>query len=129
MDKPLAPENQNILIEDALQTYPLVPMPRDLSAEVPRRIQTVPAPRPFQLAWHDIVLGVILSLCAGAVWFSLDHLPPLVVAQIHKESILFYQRLLVNARWLIPAVSFGMAAFLAALTLPYLGKELIKKSV
>ena len=128
MDNPLTPENQNILIEDALQTYPMAAMPRDITADVMRRIQTVPAPRPFRLTWNDFVLGIILALCVGAIWFSLDHLPPLAVALIRKESILFYQHILVNARWLIPSLSFGLAALLSALTIPYLRQELTKRS-
>lgn len=129
MDNPLTPEQQNILIEDALHTYPLASMPRDLTVDVMARIQTIPAPRPFRLAWSDLVLAVFISLCIGALWFSLYNLPPLVVVQIRKESILFYQYLLVNARWLIPVVSFGLAAFLSALTIPYLRGELMKNSL
>ena len=128
MDNPLTPEQQKIAIEDALQTYPLASMPRDISAEVMRRIQTIPAPRPFRLLWSDLALSIIISLCIGAIWFGLQQLPPIIVAQIRKESILFHQYLLVNARWLVPALSFGIAAFLAALTIPYLRQELMKKS-
>ena len=126
MDSPLTPEKQNSILEDALHTYPMAPMPRDLTVDVISRIQAIPTPRPFRLTWSDILLSIILSLCVGAVWFGLNHLPPIVVAQIRKESILLYQQILVNARWLIPALSFGLAAFLAALTLPYLRRELIK---
>jgi hypothetical protein len=128
MDNPLTPEKKNIAIEDALHAYPMAPMPRDITADVLTRIQTVPAPRPFRLTWNDIVLSLVIVLCLGAVWFSLSHLPPLLVAQLRKESILFYQHLLVNARWLLPAVSFGLAGFLAALTIQYLRQELVNKS-
>ena len=128
MDKPLTPGNQDIFIEDALRTYPLAPMPRDLTADVMARIQTAPASRPFRLTWNDIVPGIILFLCVGALWFSFDHLPPLVVAQIRKETILFYQHLLVNARSLLPTLFFGIAACLAASTIPYLRRELLKNS-
>lgn len=128
MDNPLTPDKQNIVIEDALQTYPMASMPRDITADVMRRIQTIPAPRPFWLTWSDLALGIVISLCIGAVWFSLDHLPPIVIAQARKESILLYQHILVNARWLIPAVSFSLAAFLSALTIPCLRQELIKES-
>lgn len=128
MDNSLTPEIQTIVIEDALHTYPVMPMPRDITADVMSRIQTIPAPHPFRLAWNDLALAVILSVCIGAVWFSLYHLPPLAVAQIRKESILFHQHILVNARWLIPAFSFGLAGFLSALTIPYLRRELMKKS-
>ena len=128
MDNPLTPGKKNIAIEDALRTYPLASMPRDITADVMRRIQTVPAPRPFRFTWNDLALGLVISLCLGALLFSLQQLPPIVVAMIRKESILFYQYLLVNARWMIPAVSFGLAGFLAALTIPYLRQELGKRS-
>jgi hypothetical protein len=120
---------QQILLSDALHTYPLASMPRDISVDVLARIQTVPAPRLFRLAWSDVVLAFVLSLCIGAIWFSVYNLPPIIVAQIRKESILFYQYLLVNARWLIPMVSFSLAGLLLALTLPYLKQELTRKSV
>ena len=128
MDNSLTPEQQNIVVEDALHTYPVAEMPRDIAMDVMSRIQTIPTPRPFRLTWSDIVLALVLSLCIGAIWFSVYNLPPIIVAQIRKESILFYQYLLVNARWLVPLVSFGLAGFLAALTLPYFKQELMQKS-
>ena len=126
MDNPLTPEQQKNPIDDALHTYPLASMPRDITLDVMARIQTLPTPHPFRLSWSDLVLALVLSLCIGAIWFSLNNLPPLVVAQIRKESILFYQQIIVNARWLIPVLSFGLAAFFAALTLPVLRRELLK---
>ena len=126
MDNPLTPDQQTVVINDALDTYPLAPMPRPVTAEVMARIKTIPAPRPFHLTFNDLVLALIFSVCIGAMLFSINHLPPLVVAQIRKESILLYQYLLVNMRWLIPALSFGLAAFLSALTIPYLRRELLK---
>ena len=126
MDNPLTPEQQNVLLEDALQIYPIVQMPRDITADVMARIQTAPAPRPFRLTWSDFLVSLVLLICIGTVWFSLQNLPPLVIAQIRKESILLYQQILVNTRWLIPMLSFGLAAFFAALTIPYLRRELMK---
>jgi hypothetical protein len=120
------PEKQNLAIEDALRTYPVVPMPRDISIDVLSRIQALPAPRPFRLTWTDLILGMVLAICIGALWFSLQNLPPLVVAQIRKESILLYQQILVNAHWLIPMLAFSLAGFFAALTIPYLKRELMK---
>lgn len=126
MDNPLTPQKQNIAVEDALHTYPLAEIPRDITKDVMSRIQTIPAIRPFRLAWSDLLLAFVLSLCVGAIWFSVYYLPPLIVAQIRKESILFYQYLLVNARWLIPMISFSVAGLLIALTLPYLKRELTR---
>ncbi|RPJ18537.1 MAG: hypothetical protein EHM33_31885 [Chloroflexi bacterium] len=128
MDNPLTPEKQNAVIEDALHTYPIASMPRDMTSAVMARIQTIPVARPFRLTWNDLALSIVISVCIAAVWFGVSNLPPLVVAQIRKESILLYQHILVNARWLIPALSFGLAAFFAALTIPYLRQELLKKS-
>ena len=125
MDNSLTPDKQNLAIEDALRTYPIAPMPRDLSVDVLSRIQTVRVPRP-RLTWTDLILGTVLAICMGAIWFSLQNLPPLVVAQMRKESILLYQQLLVNARWLVPMLAFSIAGFFAALTIPYLQRELMK---
>ena len=125
MDNSLTPEQQNLAIEDALRTYPITPMPRDLSVDIFSRIQTVRVPRP-RLTWTDLILGTVLAICMGAIWFSLQNLPPLVVAQMRKESILLYQQLLVNARWLVPMLAFSIAGFFAALTIPYLQRELMK---
>jgi len=126
MDNPLTPEKQNAAVEDALHTYPVAPLPRDLTLDVMARIRTIPAPHPFRLTWNDLVLSIVLAVCIGALWFSLQNLPPLLLAQIRKESILFYQQILVNARWLIPVLSFGLAGFFAALSIPYLRQELMK---
>jgi|SRR5690349_7340470 len=126
MDNSLTPETKNAVIEEALHTYPIAPMPRQVTGDVMARIRTIPAPRPFHFTWNDLVLALILSICMGALWFSLDHLPPLLVAQIRKESILLYQHVLVNIRWLLPVLFFGLAAFLSGLTIPYLRRELLK---
>ena len=126
MDNPLTPDQQNVVIEDALYTYPVAPMPRTVTSNVMARIKTIPTPKPFHLTRQDVVLALIFSACIGAMWFSINNLPPLVVAQIRKESILLYQQMLVNIRWLIPVLSFGLAAFLSALTIPYLRRELLK---
>lgn len=126
MDNPLTPEKQNAILEDALHTYPVAQIPRDITMDVMSRIQTVPAPRPFRLTWNDLFVSLVLAICIGALWFSVQNLPPMMVAQIRKESILLYQQILVNARWLIPVLAFGLASLFAALTIPFLRQELMK---
>jgi hypothetical protein len=126
MDSPLTPEKQKTVIEDALHTYPVMPIPRDITADVMARVQGIPTTRPFRLTWNDFVLSGVLTICIAAIWFSLQNLPPLIVAQIHKESILLYQQFIVNGRWLIPVLSFGLASFFAALSIPILRRELMK---
>jgi len=127
MDNRLTPEARNTAIEEALKTYPLAAMPRDITTSVMGRIQTAPAPRPFRVTWSDFGIAFVLSLCIGVIWFSVQNFPPLLLAQIRMYRILFYQDLIVNARWLIPAVFFGLAAFLSALTIPYLRRNLQAK--
>jgi hypothetical protein len=126
MDNPLTPKKQDAILEDALHTYPVLPIPRDITVDVMARIQTVPAPHPFRLTWSDLILSGVLALCVGALWFSVQNLPPLVIAHLRKESILLYHQVLVNARWLIPVLSFGLAGLLAALTIPYVRREFMK---
>ena len=126
MDNPLTPEIQNAILEDALHTYPVAHIPRDITMDVMSRIQTVPVLRPFRLTWNDLFISLVLAICIGALWFSVQNLPPMMEAQIRKESILLYQQILVNARWLIPVLAFGLASFLAALTIPFLRHELRK---
>jgi hypothetical protein len=128
MDNPLTPEKQHAMIEDALHTYPVTSMPRDITADVMARIEVIPAPRPFRLTWQDVAISVVVFLCVGAIWFSLNNMPPLVMAQIRKESILLSQKLIVNARWLVPLVFFSLAGLFGALTIPYLRQELSNKS-
>jgi hypothetical protein len=126
MDNSVTPEKQETVIEDALHTYPVADIPRDMTANIMSRIQTVPVPRPFRLTWNDFVLSSVLTICIAAVWFSLQNLPPLIVAQVRRESILLYQQIIVNARWLIPVLSVSLATFFAALSIPLLRRELMK---
>lgn len=117
---------QDALIEDALQNYPLAPMPLDITASVMARIQTTSAPRPFQVTWNDFAIALTITLCVVALFFTVQNLPPIMLTKIRIQGILFYQDILVNARWLIPAVLFGAATFFSALTIPYFQKQLTK---
>jgi len=109
---------QDALIEDALTSQPLAPMPRSITMDVISRIQT--DKRPAILTWNDFVLGGVIAACLAALWFALQNLPPIMIAKLRIQSILLYQDFLVNARWLVPSLLFGMAALLAALTIPTL---------
>jgi hypothetical protein len=111
---------QDALIEDALTSQPLAPMPRSITVDVMARIQSTEAKRPAIITWSDFVLSSVIAACLAAVWFTSQHLPPIMVAKLKIQGILLYQDLIVNARWLVPAAMFGLAAFLAALTIPTL---------
>jgi len=113
---------QDSLIEDALMSQPLAPIPRSVTANVMARIQT--NTRPVLFNWKDLVLGLVIVLSIGALFFAVQSLPPIMLAKLRIQGILLYQDYLVNARWLVPATMFGLAAFLSALTIPYLQKQL-----
>jgi len=122
MDNHLTPEQENAIIEDALNNYPLAPMPRSITTDVMARIQK--DTRPTLITWNDFALSMVIALCIGALIITVQSLPPILLAKIHIQGILLYQDFLVNARWLVPALFFGLAAFLSALTIPYLQRQL-----
>lgn len=113
---------QDALIEDALQSQPLAPMPRSITADVMSQIRSADAKRPALLTWSDFALNLVLTSCIAALWFTLANLPPILVVKLRIQGILLYQHFLVNARWLVPAMLFGLAAVLAAVTIPSLYK-------
>jgi hypothetical protein len=115
MDKQL---KQDALIEDALRSQPLAQMPRSITADVMARITT--NQRPGLITWSDFVLSFVIASCLAALWFAAQNLPPILIAKLRIQGILLYQDFLVNSRWLVPALFFGLAAFLAALTIPTL---------
>jgi hypothetical protein len=111
---------QDALIEDALNSQPLAVMPRNITKDVMTRIQK--ETRPALVTWSDFVLSFVIAACLAALWFATQNLPPILLAKIHIQGILWYQDFLVNARWLVPAAMVGLAAVLSALTIPTLYK-------
>lgn len=122
MDDRLKPD---ALIEDALKSYPLAPMPRDITMNVMARIQK--DTRPVLVTWSDLVLSFVIAACVAALWFATQNLPPILLAKIRIQGILLYQDFLVNSRWLIPATMLGLAALLAVLTIPAMVQITMKR--
>ena len=112
MDDLLTPNGQNLIIEDALRSYPIATMPKGITELVLARIRTEPAPR-FRLTRNDYILAVVLSLVFGAILFALQSLPPHALLQIRIQGILLWQSFLVNYRWLVPLTSIMLGATLA----------------
>jgi hypothetical protein len=109
---------QDALIEEALRSHPLAEMPRSVTLDVMARIQK--DTRPALVTWNDFALSAVIALSIGALFFTIQNLPPIMLVKLRIQGILLYQDILVNARWLIPAMFFGLAAFLSALTIPSL---------
>jgi len=120
MDNQLTPEQENVIIEDALKNHPLAPMPRSITTNVMARIQK--DVRPLLITWNDFALSLVIALCIGALFFTVQSLPPIVLIKLRIQGILLYQDILVNARWLVPSLFFGLASILSALTIPFLVK-------
>lgn len=118
MDNRLTPQQENAIIEDALKNYPLAPMPRNITANVMARIQK--DVRPALVTWNDFALSLVIALCIGALFFTVQSLPPILLAKFRIQGILLYQDILVNARWLVPTLLFGLASLLSALAIPSL---------
>ena len=118
---------EDALMEDALKSQTLAPMPRSITQDVLNRIQAADAKRPAILTWSDFALSFVIAACFAAVWFASQNLPPILLVKLRIQGILLYQDFLVNARWLIPAVTFGLAALLAALTIPTLFKMAVDR--
>ncbi|MGD8405542.1 MAG: hypothetical protein PVJ21_17930 [Anaerolineales bacterium] len=116
MDNRLTPAQKDELIENTLREMPLAPMPRDITAGVMKHIQTEPVPR-FRLTWADFGLSLIITLCILAVWIGLQSLPPLVLLQLRIQGILIWQRIIVNANWLIPSISIAIGFGLGIMAL------------
>ena len=116
---------QDALIEDALKSQHLAEMPYSVTPDVMARIQT--EKHPTLITWNDLVLSLVIALSIGALFFTAQSLPPIVFAKLRIQSILLYQDILVNARWLVPSLLFGVAAFLSALTIPTLIRMTINK--
>jgi len=76
--------------------------------------------RPKLVTWNDFVLSLVIALSIGAVFFAAQSLPPIMIAKLRIQGILLYHGFLVNARWLVPSLLFGGAAFLSAMTIPSL---------
>jgi hypothetical protein len=129
MDNHLTPQQQDALIEDALNSYPLAPLPVDLSSAVMARIRTAPAPR-FRLTWADGVLSLALTLSLLAAWIGFQALPAMARIQLRIQGILLWQRFLVNADWLIPTLcilvggTLGLFAVVNLLRQPRLNNTL-----
>jgi len=114
---------QDALIEEALNSQSLAPMPRSITVDVMARIQK--DTRPAFITWNDFALSLVIALCIGALFFAAQNLPPVMLAKIRIQGILLYQDFLVNMRWLIPALFFGLGAFFAALTIPMLYQMMV----
>jgi hypothetical protein len=111
---------QDALIEDALKNYPLAPMPRNITPNVMARIQV--EKRPVLITWNDFVIALVIALTLGALFITAQSLPPIALAKLRIQGILLYQDFIVNARWLVPTLFFGLAALFTSFAIPPLLK-------
>jgi len=107
---------QDALIEDALKSQPLALMPRSITSNVMSRIQV--EQRPALVTWNDFAIALVIALTIGALFITAQSLPPIALAKLRIQGILLYQDFIVNARWFVPTVLFGLALLFAGLSIP-----------
>ena len=107
---------QDAIIGDALKSQPLAPMPRSITLDVMSRIQV--EQRPALVTWNDFAIALVIALTIGALFITAQSLPPVALAKLRIQGILLYQDFIVNARWLVPTLLFGLAAFFASFAIP-----------
>ena len=86
MDNLLTPNEQEHLIDDALRSYPLVKMPRDITESVMARLSSEPTLR-FQITRSDYILALVLTLVLGGIILGFQFLPPIVVLQLRIQGV------------------------------------------
>ena len=116
---------QDALIEDALKSQPLALMPRSITSNVMSRIQV--EQRPALVTWNDFAIALVITLTIGALFITAQSLPPIALAKLRIQGILLYQDFIVNARWFVPTVLFGLALLFAGLSIPSLFKMTTNK--
>ena len=116
---------QDALIEDVLNSQSLAPMPRSITANVMARIQV--EKRPALVTWNDFAIAFVIALTIGALFITAQSLPPIALAKLRIQGILLYQDFIVNARWFVPTVLFGLALLFAGLSIPPLFKMTANK--
>ena len=116
MDNLLTPHEQDPLVENALRSYPVIKIPKDITESVMRRLYDEPAPR-FQLTRTDFLLTIVFTLVFGGIVLGFQFLPPIVLLQLRIQGILLWQSFLVNYRWFLPLTSITMGACLAGFAL------------
>jgi hypothetical protein len=78
--------------------------------------------RPALVTWNDFAIALVIALTIGALFITIQSLPPVALAKLRIQSILLYQGFIVNARWLVPAMLFGLSALFASFAIPPLLK-------
>lgn len=114
MDSLLTSNEQDKIIEDALHSYPLAQMPKDITTSVIARLRNEPAPR-FQITRTDYLLAVVFTLVLGGIMLGFQFLPPIALLQMRIQGILLWQSFLVNYRWLLPLTSIMIGTVLAGI--------------
>ncbi len=118
--------NDDLVIEEALRSYPLVEEPTTLAAGVMLRIraqQIASASRPiFRLSWLDLAASLCLSL-TFMFFLSLGQLiPPPIKEQVRIFALLLWQNIRLIQPWQAAgAVGLVMVILVFAIFIPWKG--------
>jgi hypothetical protein len=77
------------VVEDALRTYPLAPVPADLKARVMARVQPGAFLPRFAFPWLETAIGLMFSTLLTIVVTLLMEIPPAAAMRL-ENSVRFY---------------------------------------
>jgi hypothetical protein len=114
---PRSAQNQNghMGLEEALQTYPVVPAPPGLSRAVMKAVRTsVPNPQ-FRLSWFDYALTFFLTSMVGLI-LSLERLLPKGwIMLVRLQAFILWERSMRYS----PALFWLLGCILILITISY----------
>jgi hypothetical protein len=78
------------IVEDALWTLPLSPVPGPLKSRVMRRVRSLSAAPKFAFPWLEGAISLMLSTLLTGVSYLLLSLPPVTLLRLFQSVRLFF---------------------------------------
>jgi hypothetical protein len=83
------PDRRMDLIEDALRSYPLAPVPEALRARVMRQIRPAASLPGFVFPWLEVAISLMCSTMLTAILSVLVSIPPATVTRLEESARIF----------------------------------------
>lgn len=81
-------QNPFAAVDDALQTYPLAPLPAHLHTSIMAQVRATPQRPPFRLAWLDYALSLFAAGMTALIIWLLQTIPAQLSVNIDKDLLL-----------------------------------------
>ena len=76
-------------VDDALQSYPLAPVPAHLHPSIMAQIRATPQVPPFRLAWLDYALSLFAASMTAVIIWLLQTIPAQLSLNLQQDLSLF----------------------------------------